>query len=113
MRAKKMWPRSGARRLVVQMAARADQSSPPPDEPLSRDAIAVALLSRRDRLIRQLPRQIRLARQLNAEQHERVIDEAVDYLVTGNEGGVVKDSDALERAFWAVADRRVRHVIDR
>src|SRR4051794_11179705 len=102
MRAKKMWPGSGSRRLDMYMAARAGSSPNPSDPSLSRDEIAFSLVSRRDRLIHQLPRQIKLARRLNAEQQEWVIDESVEYLVTENGDRAIKDADALERAFWAV-----------
>src|SRR5688500_5252559 len=97
------WPSRRSRRLERCMAAR----DMPPSEPLSRDQIANSLIGRRDRLLRQLPRQIKLARRLTLDQHELVVDEATDFLVTQNKG-VVADEDALERAFWKAADLRVR-----
>src|SRR4051794_10810672 len=105
MRATTLWPSWRSRRLDEQMAARPDLSPDPSEEPqeqLSRETIAIALMSQRTGLVRQLPRQIKLARRLNLDQQEWVIDASVDYLVTGNEGGVIKDHNALERAFWKV-----------
>ena len=94
------------------MAAHADRA-PSPESPdgLSRTEIAESLLTRRDALLRQLLWQIKVSRFLNEDQHESVIDEAVDYLVTQNEGRVIADHDALERAFWKVVDLRVRQDI--
>ena len=86
-------------------------SDVPPIEALSRDQIAESLVSRRNGLLRQLPRQIKLARNLTRDQHELVIDESTDFLVTQNKG-VVADEDALERAFWKAADLRVRQMLD-
>lgn len=93
------------------MAAHVDRA-PKPGQPLTREQIASSLLTRRDALVRQLPRQIKLARLLTADQQDTVIDEAVDYLVTENHGGEIADLEALERAFWKVAFLRVRHAYD-
>jgi hypothetical protein len=94
------------------MAAHADRApTPAPSGSLSRTEIAEALLCRRDALLRQLPHQIKVARFLNADQREEVIDDSVDYLVTENDG-VIADHDALERAFWKVVANRVRHERD-
>src|SRR4051812_43971825 len=101
MRTTRVWPSSGSRWLVGQMAAHADRApKPDPSGALTRGEIAESLLSRRDALLRQLPRQIKLARVLNADDRDWAIDDAIDYLVTENEGGVIADYDALERAFW-------------
>src|SRR3954452_24523372 len=93
------------------MAAQTDHARTPGRE-WTREEIAVALLSRRDALLRQLPRQIRAARSLTADQQEWVIDDAVDHLVTGNEDGVISDVVSLEKAFWTSAKNRVKHCLD-
>src|SRR4051812_7269547 len=98
MRAKQMWPGSGSRRVEGYMAARPDPSPAPNgkrSDELSPAAIAVALTDRRDRLIRQLPRQIKLARRLTDEQLEWVVDESTHYLVVENKDRVIKNAYAL------------------
>src|SRR4051812_34412433 len=96
------------------MAASAAHAPQPGDRPrpLSRDEIAEVLVRRRKRLIRQVPVQIKVARSLTADQREWVVDESTLYLVTVNEG-VIEDTDALERAFWKVANLRVRRMFER
>lgn len=102
------WPEGRARRLEVRMAARTD-SARSPEHRLDRDTLATLLVGRREQLLQRLPRQVKLARRLTADQREWVIDEAIDFLVTENDR-VIADEDALERAFWAVANLRVRRV---
>ena len=78
-----------------------DVRAPLPDErrdALSRETIAAMLVTGRDELLRQLPRQITPATSLTTDQREWVIDEATEYVVTQNKG-TVADEDALERAF--------------
>lgn len=94
------------------MAARVDLSPSSPDGQLSREEIAERLMRRRDRLIRQVPGQIKIAKRLTQDQCALVVDLATDFLVTENEDGVIADQDALERAFWKAAHLRVWHVLD-
>src|SRR3954452_15534890 len=93
------------------MAAQTDHARTPGRE-WTREEIAVALLSRRQALLRQLPRQIKAARRLTADQQEWVIDDASDHLVTKNEDGVISDVLSLEKAFWKCASNRVKHCHD-
>jgi hypothetical protein len=110
MRATKVWPYRRAQRLTRYMAAHAPRSSSAGDAPdgYSRETIARVLIGRRSVLVKQLPRQIKLARFIAPDLHEWVVDEAIDWLVTENDGGVIRDNSDLEKAFWKVADVRVR-----
>ena len=73
------------------------------------ERIAAALVPRRDRLVDQLPRELAAARGLTRDQHELVVDEAIDYMVTEYAKPIV-DQEFLERAFWATVSFRVKRV---
>jgi hypothetical protein len=71
------------------------------------EQVALALVSRRDRLVSRLPEEIAAARSLSADQRELVIDEALDFVVT-EYARPISDDEALERAFWATVSNRVK-----
>jgi hypothetical protein len=73
------------------------------------ERVASLLVSRRDQLVDQLPRELAAARGLSRDQRELVVDEAIDYLVTEYSKPIV-DREHLERAFWATAALRVKRV---
>jgi hypothetical protein len=91
------------------MAASAARPASPDEPPtqLSREAIARILVGRRASLIRQLPKRIKLARNVSSDAYEWIVDDAIDFLVTENEDGVIRGMDDLEKAFWKAAHLRV------
>src|SRR3954454_15626930 len=95
---KNVWPASRDRRLGGYMAASAAHSQTPSDRPpLSRETIAEILVTRRQQLLRQLPRQIRISRGLTHDHREWVVVRAPDFRVTENRGAMF-DVDAQESA---------------
>jgi hypothetical protein len=99
-----------ARRLDRQMADPAPRDlNRARTAPWSTDRIAEWLVSRRDRLVEQLPRELSAARGLTRDQRELVVDEAIDYLVT-EYAKPIAEVEALRRAFWAAASYRVKRV---
>ena len=93
-----VWPGSGVS-AAREIYGRFSRAPPPPGRSalLSHDEIAEILVTRRERLLRQLPRQIKLARRLTADQREWVVDEATDFLVTQNKGVIADDRRARAR----------------
>ena len=113
MRATIALPTRRSRRLGDQMADLGQRSriAEPPTRARQWDAerIARALVPRRDYLVNRLPRELAAARGLTRDQHELVVDEAIDFLVT-EYANPIADEATLERAFWAAAALRVRRV---
>jgi hypothetical protein len=106
-------PNPAARRLEDQMAENGRGSRAAEMLPRRREwdaeRIASVLGPRRDELVERLPRELASARGLTRDQHESVIDEAIDYMVT-EYAKPIADQHALDRAFWATAAFRVRRV---
>jgi hypothetical protein len=71
--------------------------------------IAEYLGTRRDRYVKQLPRELSVARGLTDDQVELVIDEAIDYLVTEHDKPIL-DAASLEKTFWKAASLRARRM---
>jgi hypothetical protein len=82
-----------------------------PPTGLSPDWIARSLVSRRDRLVVAVPRRVALARRLTRDQHEWIVDDAIDFLVT-QFPKPLPGPDDVERAFWKAVNIRVRQVYD-
>ena len=98
---KTTWPRTVERSQAPQsLAARGTWDA---------ERIASVLGPRRDELVERLPRELASARGLSRDEHETVIDEAIDFMVTEYDKPIA-DRLALDRAFWATAAFRVRRV---
>jgi hypothetical protein len=101
-------PKAPSRRLEDQMA----DHGPKPRAALrlwDAERIAAVLGPRRDELVDRLPRELAAARGLSRDQHETVIDEAIDFMVTEYDKPI-RDRLALDRAFWATVAFRVRRM---
>jgi hypothetical protein len=113
MRAVIFLPKSPSRRLDDSMADSGQRSRPPNGSARTRvwdaDRIAAALGPQRDALVEQLPLELAAARGLSRDEHEIVIDEAIDFMVTAYTKPIL-DRQALDRAFWATAAFRVKRV---
>jgi hypothetical protein len=107
------WSGSRSRRLGIRMAEDAPgglfKRIPPRARRWDAERIATALVSKRDRLVEQLPRELAAARGLTRDQCELVIDEAIDYMVT-EYAKPIADEEVLARAFWATAAFRVKRM---
>src|SRR5690242_18486279 len=103
MRAATRWPIRRTRRLGLHMAA---HPSFPPGPAWSQQQIAEALIPFRDELVDRLPSEIAASRGLTRDQHELIIDEAIDYCVTQYPRPITTQL-TLDMAFWAAASYRV------
>src|SRR4051812_45493941 len=107
------WPTRRSRRLGAGMAeerARRESIRPPRRAgDWTAERVASQLVTRRDQLVEQLPRELAAARGLSRDQRELVVDEAIDYMVT-EYAKPIADREGLERAFWATAAFRVKRV---
>jgi hypothetical protein len=87
---------------------------PLPDEPprgLSRGDISLYLGRRRDELVAQIPRRIAAARHLTPDEHELVVDESIDYVIT-EQPKPLPGLEDVERMFWRAANHRVRRTCE-
>lgn len=74
--------------------------------------VADELLSRRDELLRMLPRRIKAAGLLRDEQRELVVDDAATFVSVEYERSIGSSKEA-ERVFWRAAELRVLQMLDR
>jgi hypothetical protein len=113
MRASIFLPKAPSRRLDDEMAEHGQGSRAPRVLPRARtwdaERVASVLGPRRDELVERLPRELASARGLSRDEHETVIDEAIDFMVTEYDKPIA-DRHTLDRAFWATAAFRVRRV---
>src|SRR4051794_4291815 len=70
------------------------------------EQIADGLMSRRDRLVDQVPLELAAARGLTRDQWEFAVDGAIDYVVT-EYGPPIRDPDALQAVFWKATSLRI------
>jgi hypothetical protein len=115
MRASIFLPKSPSRRLEDEMAD-SDRRSELARVTLrarvwDAERIAAVLGPRRDQLVDRLPVELAAARGLTHDEHETVIDEAIDFMVTQYDKPIL-DRESLDRAFWATAAFRVKRVHD-